>query len=208
MLKKFTTMVGSWFNYGIDELTDPIKVAELKLVQNKTAITKTGALAADLYAEGLILDDKIKKLKDVMRNDNALLIEYSKEINADSAVKGKALLAKYLTKQEYLATMESQLKTAKEQRAKLEEIIDKIQLKTDMITTELHIIKTKSKASSNVKDVLQVLAELSDVDTTSGVMDDIKRETHANDYQVDKYFSILDAPDTEIDSKWEEFKKK
>ena len=202
LISKFITMTKSWFNFGIDQLTDPIKIAELKIQQNKDAINKSAELAASLYAEYKIINRKISTLKNEIKN-HKVNINYAAQINDD--VKGKNLMSKLIVKEKYLETLKEQVIKVKEQREKLEDIIDKVKLKNDMLTTELNINKTKAKSSGSIKSVLETLKEL-DNDEIGGVMEDIERIDIKNGYQIDKYLDILDQPDTEIDEKWQNYK--
>lgn len=204
MFKKFKTMVLSWFNYGIDQLSDTIKIAEYKILQNKKAIEETAELAADTFAEGEMLNKKIHKLKiDITKGQSD--VQYA--ITKDDPITGKKALAGLKIRETYLHTLTTQRDKLKDQRIKLENIIEKVKLKNDMLTTELHINKTKAKGNSNVKNVLKTLSELTNVET-GGIIEDLEKEGISNEYQVDKYLKVLDTPDLDLDKEWESYKTK
>ena len=148
--KALTTWIRSEAKSVIDNSTNTIKVANLRLSDLKKQVIKLAETAATLYAQEIKQEKQIKKLTE---DSEDLLSKAKTAKDNNEAIKSKEYLKLKIETDNQLAILEENVEILKSKRATLELNIQKIKTYIQKSKIQLSGLKARKDTNSLLKDI-------------------------------------------------------
>ncbi len=148
--KALTTWIRSEAKSVIDNSTNTIKVANLRLSDLKKQVGKLAETAATLYAQEIKQEKQIKKLTE---DSEDLLSKAKTAKDNNEAIKSKEYLKLKIETDNQLAILEENVEILKSKRATLELNIQKIKTYIQKSKIQLSGLKARKDTNSLLKDI-------------------------------------------------------